>query len=76
MAEPMRGVFEVLDGGGPTVTVRVRCPGCGEVVVSHGYGEDERDAEIARKRLAEIAANPAALVEGDELARRLAELDA
>jgi hypothetical protein len=33
--------------------------------------EDIRDAEIARQRLAEIAANPDTMVQGDLLEKRL-----
>ncbi len=37
--------------------------------------EDAHDAEIAKRRLAEIAANPRALVQGRELQRRLSDID-
>jgi type I restriction enzyme M protein len=37
--------------------------------------EDERDAEVARKRLAEVKASPGKLVKGNELAKRLARLE-
>ena len=41
----------------------------------YDVGEDERDAEIARKRLAEIAISPSELVDGEELRERLAHLE-
>ena len=37
--------------------------------------EDLRDAEIARERLAEIAANPGGLVQGHELQQRLSRIE-
>lgn len=37
--------------------------------------EDERDAEVARQRLAEVKRNPSKLVRGEELERELARLE-
>jgi hypothetical protein len=37
---PRRAVAEIIDGGGPTVTARLRCPGCNEIVASHTYAAD------------------------------------
>ncbi len=42
--------------------------------LAESVGEDSRDVEIARQRLAEIAANPSLLISGDELKARLDEL--
>ena len=37
--------------------------------------EDERDADVARKRISEIREHPDRLVTGEALRKRLAELD-
>jgi len=39
------------------------------------HDEDEHDAKVARRRLAEIATNPDALITGEELQRRLDDME-